>query len=149
MMADPYSFQDVLIEWLKKIKPSMILEWGPGVSTAIMLKVCPKAHILSLEDKKHWHKLYTVKFSRFHNVHIKYAVGREYEVYPLQSQQKFDFVFVDGLCDSRAECLKTAYNVVAEDGVVMLHDCERTKYHDGIKLFKELERRDETLVMKK
>jgi len=42
----------------------------------------------------------------------------------------FDFVFIDGIL--REQCLVKAKDLLEEDGIVMLHDAERTSYQEGI-----------------
>jgi len=150
MMAGFNSFEFLLLKYLHKKKPLNILEWGPGQSTAVMSRACPDARIYSLENNKHWHKIYTVKFSRKTNVFIRFAEGEKYVKLPeAWRHKKFQLIFVDGLCDLRVDCLKTAYNMLDEDGIVILHDSERKKYEEGVKLFKLIEERDGTRVMRK
>ena len=145
MMAAPTSFRTLLSKWCKEIKPKMILEWGPGVSTELMEKECPKATIYTFEHLKQYSDYWkgilksTVflvedleKYSRANNIIFA---------------KKFDLVFVDGR--QRVECLKTALKWVKKSGVVILHDSERPEYSEGIKLFDIIDNDDGTVVLKK
>lgn len=134
---------------MKELNPERILEWGPGESTLLMLHTCPNARIWSIEADKKWHKIYTIKFVNYPTVFIKYATAPRYWLLPLEMKKAFDLIFVDGTCDYRVNCLKTAAQVLSDDGVVILHDSERQKYSEGIALFEKVEESDGTLVMKK
>lgn len=149
-MAGFQSFRFLLTKYLHIIDPKNILEWGPGESTRIMLDACPEAVIFSMEHDKKYHRIYSLKFSRKQNVFIRFADGDDYRNLPENLQnKKFDLIFVDGNCDDRVACLRTAHKVLADDGVVLLHDSERSKYAEGVKLFKKIEENDGTLAMTK
>lgn len=148
-MAGFYSFKQLLHKYLKQVDPKYILEWGPGASTFLMIRTCPAARIWSIEADMKWHKIYALKFSNYPNVFIKYAEAPRYWTMPLEWNRKFDLIFVDGTCDYRVNCLKTALQVVAEGGVVLLHDSERTKYAEGVALFDNVEEVNGTLCLRK
>lgn len=148
-MAGFNSFKFLLLKYLAKLNPKMILEWGPGESTRIMMDSCPEANIYTIENDKGYHKIYTIRFSAHSNVFVKYAEAPKYWEMPLGWNKKFDLIFVDGFCDYRVNCLKTASQLVTDEGVVLLHDSERAKYDEGVALFEKIEEVDGTLALKK
>ena len=56
-------------------------------------------------------------------------------------------IFVDGR--NRVKCLQTGLKLLADDGVIILHDSERAEYNSGIQLFEKIEENNGTCVMKK
>jgi predicted O-methyltransferase YrrM len=149
-MAKFNSFVDLLIKYLKQIRPTTILEWGPGLSTALMLKYAPNAHITSLEDNGEWFGKYVTKFSKYKNLNLMYVKGENYYLLPESIRnRKFDLVFVDGVDDLRVSCLLTTLNHLSDGGVVLLHDSERPKYQEAIKIYKVVEEENGTVVLRK
>lgn len=148
-MAGFNSFEPLLRKYLKEIKPNQILEWGTGYSTAIMAEECPSAQIYSLESDPGWyHKYFNVyKSSKYVSVILVPPIL--FADLPRRWKKMFDLIFVDGLCDMRVSCLRTASVLVHRDGVVILHDSERDKYAEGVALFDKIEESDGTLVMKR
>ena len=148
-MAGFNSFEPLLRKYLREIKPTKILEWGTGRSTAIMAEECPLAKIYSLESDPNWyHKYFNVyKSSKYVNVIL--VPPKLLADIPRGWHKMFDLIFVDGLCDMRVACLRTASQILYSNGVAILHDSERTKYAEGVSLFDKVEESDGTLVMKK
>lgn len=148
-MAKFNSFEPLLRKWLRKVQPSQILEFGPGKSTAIMVEECPAAKIYSLETDLEWYKKYYDIFAENPKVVIVHVSPALLADLPRSWKKMFDLIFVDGLCDKRVACLRTASQLLSSDGVVLLHDSERAKYRLGTELFERVEEADGTLVMKR
>ena len=155
-MASPTSFKPLLTKWCKAVKPSRILEWGPGESTLLMEKLRPKAKILSLEHQKVWYKKWVNHFGVEGNVLLLLSEAseedrsdKEWREYtnPTYSDMKFDLIFIDGR--ERVKCLEFAKKVISDKGVVILHDSERGEYAEGIKLFDVVEEDNGTIILKK
>lgn len=152
-MANPTSFIKFLREYLEKIKPRYILEWGPGKSTSIMLEES-NAHIISIEHQKkwydHWRKLlsgkYTIILVEAPEENRKDPKWNDY-CNPIPSPTvMFDLIFVDGR--ERNRCLKYATTHLNPNGVVILHDSERPQYREGKELFETIKEESGTCVLK-
>lgn len=135
------SYKTLLTKYLKQIKPSRILEWGPGGSTKLML-AHSDANIISYE---HNPKYYDVAKKKFGNK-IDLRLAEEEEYYNPDVTGKFDIVFIDG--HWRIECLEFAKTVLSDKGVVLLHDSGRSCYKKGTDLYKRIEEVDGTLCLK-
>lgn len=122
-----HGFKPVLIDWLLRVRPRSIVEWGPGMSTEIMLKHAPEAKILSIEHDEAWLEVARQKFGeriilehqRCDNRISSYASN-------VIDKGPFDFAFVDGR--RRVECVLTALTCLNPGGVVLLHDICRINY---------------------
>lgn len=148
-MAGFNSFEPLLRKWLRKIMPNQILEWGTGHSTAVMVEECPTAKIYSLESDLAWYRKYFKVYKSSKFVSVVLCPPSLLADLPRSWNKMFDFIFVDGLCDMRVACLRTAEKLVWNHGVVLLHDSERQKYAEGVSLFERVEEQYGTLVMKK
>lgn len=149
-MTGMFSFKKLLKKYLKAIKPKTILEWGPGMSTIIMAKECPKAKIYSIEHNIVFYQRYRDLFAKNKMVVVHHVPNLElYSEIPVHWNKKFDLIFVDGFDGRRVACLKTALKVVSTRGLVLLHDSEREKYKPGLKGFRWVDNQDGTLVLAK
>lgn len=146
------SYTDLLEKYLKIVKPKRILEWGPGYSTRIMMRKCPKAEIISYENERRWFQKYRNEFSN----KIKHILieapedDRQHTTWKQYTnpsvKEKFDLIFVDGR--ERVRCMKTANKLLNENGVLILHDSDREYYKEGIELFDIVEKGSNTLCLK-
>lgn len=148
-MAGFNSFEPLLRKWLQKIHPVCILEFGPGRSTEIMIEECPSARIYSLESDPGWYRKYFNHYKDNPNVNVILVPETFLADAPRSWKKMYDFIFVDGLCDMRVNCLHTASMLLLFHGVVILHDSERAKYSEGVELFEKVEESDGTLVMRR
>lgn len=139
---------DILSELLDKLQPAYCFEWGSGYSS---LYFPSKLHSLklwyALEHNQKWfehisvlntNELVKMKFIPPINFEIVKSKGytwqkegtydqfKDYVDYPATLLVKFDFMFIDGR--ARTACLKQAYDLLSEDGVVVLHDANRENY---------------------
>ena len=147
-MAPFGSYERLLRKYMNLKNPRVILEYGPGFSTEIMAEY-PNTQIISIEHdpvyfadaRNRWRVTQKVSV-----VHLNYREG--YVGFAEGLKLKFDLVFVDGFCDWRVDCLKHAVNVLAPDGIVILHDSEREKYAEGRLPFELIEESEGTAVFK-
>lgn len=132
-----HSFESCLVEWVQRIRPSRILEWGPGRSTQLFKLHAPDAYILSIEHDKSWYDKARKEHGAYADIrHIVLPTlgPTRYAVEPLLSKlQPFDLIFVDGR--RRVECLLVASKMLAPGGVVILHDAQREEYAIGLERF--------------
>ncbi len=146
-MASPDTYRPILTTLCEQLAPRRILEWGPGDSTILLANACPQANILSIEHDVRWYERIrqrTAASPRIEIAHVPHMLplGRSagYVTYPLRRLLRagrelayYDLIFVDGR--SRCDCLTVAWLLLATRGVVVLHDAERSNYHDGLHVF--------------
>lgn len=130
-MAPFYSFTDMLKRVIKERNPKHILEWGPGVSTSVMLSA-GSGEIDSVEHDLGWYDRAVDQYKDEPRVHLHYCPDLEqYPKLPATLNKCYGLVFVDGLCDLRVACLHEAVHLLEDGGYVVLHDSEREKYNPG------------------
>lgn len=134
------SYMPVLRHYLNRASARRILEWGPGRSTLMMAESLPEAEIFCIEHNSHWYQRITMIAERFTFVHaihepliLQPAKSGKYVTAPLYLGHKFDVIFIDGRL--RTDCIAIARQVVKDDGVVLVHDANRTWYHQAFRFF--------------
>jgi len=134
--------EDIVRDVLVRLQPSQCLEWGSGMSTLrFPALVPPETRWLSVEHDRRWAEVVRRANPR-PNVATAFvppdqpdwsgdgpdAAFRSYIAYP-SSFGPFDFVLIDGR--ARASALRAAPDLLADGGVVILHDANRTEYMDA------------------
>jgi hypothetical protein len=133
-------------------RPVNILEWGSGGSTVYFTRFLEENGINyrwhSVEHQVEWYNEIKIKLnSNTTQIHLKSidpdnpaSINFDHYVrWPriltefVEKQNPFDFILVDGR--ARARCLVEAKFLVKPDGIIMLHDAEREKYHYVFPLF--------------
>lgn len=145
-----YKELEIIKDILKRAKPLKCLEWGAGYSTIYFSNyVNSNSEWVSVEDNKDWAET-TKKINKKLNVKIfyvqpnqfpwtdefgdgNYSDLRDYVEFPVRFGN-FDFIIVDGR--ARNDCLIKAYEIINNEGVVVLHDANRSHYHKSFRLFK-------------
>jgi len=145
-----YKEIDIIEEILKNLQPSRCLEWGSGYSTIYFPNFVSKSSKwISIEHDKDWaakiesiNQKLNVEIFHIQPNHFpwtdKYKDGAysdlaDYIEFPRRFGS-FDFILVDGRV--RKDCLTTAYELVKNEGVVILHDANRDYYHEPFGLYK-------------
>lgn len=146
-----HSFVPLLDKWLNSLKPRNVLEWGPGLSTALIKAACPDVKIVSIESQEKFYERATKEHGAYAHVvlaNIRQYGPSDYSCWPIihMPGTKFDLVFVDGR--QRVSCLITAMKVLSREGVVILHDATRQQYQHGLALFDVLESVGSTVVLR-
>ena len=139
-----YSYKNLLIKTLKEKKPKTIIEWGTGRSTMLMRKICPNAEIHSIDNDLKWYLRWRLGIFGAHLYYM--PINRGYTS-PNFIEKYFDFAFVDGVL--RVDCMKTALKLLKDDGLLMLHDSSSKEFQPGIKMFKIVKKKDNTILLKK
>lgn len=144
-----YEEIEIIRELLLFLKPRNCLEWGAGYSTLFFPKYLGRrAEWASIEHEKTWaEKIKAVnKSKRVSIFHVEpnrfpwtdehsdgaYADLKDYVNFP--AGDKFDFILIDGR--ARAFCLEMAHKILADNGIVVLHDAEREYYHAPLNLYR-------------
>ncbi|TAK05880.1 MAG: hypothetical protein EPO39_10285 [Candidatus Manganitrophaceae bacterium] len=141
---------EIVEEILRKAQPEKCLEWGCGYGTLYFSERLKKTAVwISVEHEKEWAaKIEGMNRNRQVQIHHvpadhfpwsdphrdgAYSDLKEYVDYPSRFAP-FDFILVDGR--ARRDCLAKAHQLVREEGVVLLHDANRVRYHESFHLFK-------------
>ncbi|MCK6618636.1 MAG: hypothetical protein L6Q51_13435 [Cyclobacteriaceae bacterium] len=143
---------DIILEVISRLKPKVCFEWGSGFSTVYFPANFPFIEKwYSVEHNPEWFKVISEKINdpRVDLVHIKrdqqadhngtghndgsYADFKSYVEYPLSLKTHFDFIFIDGR--ARKDCLQKAYDLITDNGVVIVHDANRDYYVSDIPPF--------------
>lgn len=141
-----YSYLPILLDVLK-LRTDSVLEYGTGFSTELINMIKPNARIICVENVWKWYKYYDYKFRNNANITILYEPNLDlYAKKVLYVGEKFNLIFIDGA--NRISCLHSISYVLADDGCIILHDVDRKDYDDEIKLFKVVERKYNTVLLK-
>lgn len=129
-------------------KPIDVLEWGSGNSTLFFSAFLKDGSTwLALEHNEQWYKEIETKIKAFSSsiAAIKYipadrpfeeltdgdyATFRSYILFPIKLKKTYDVIIVDGR--ARVECLAVGWELLKENGVMILHDAQRKEYCSGI-----------------
>lgn len=133
MPADTWdSYKETLQIILENLSPKKVLEWGPGHSTDIMATFRSVEQIVSIEhDRDFFEKMRTRNYPE-----LELILEENLDLYPdypvTNFMGKFDLIFVDGRC--RPACLLNIREkgLLNPGGVVIVHDADRSEYHDQI-----------------
>ena len=142
-----YKEVEFFTEILHSLKPKRILEYGCGFSTAYFTQILPKdIEWVSIEHNQEWFD--AVKESLAGNTKVElhfvkpevsswtsggtYSDFKSYVDYP-EKLGKFDLILVDGV--AREACIQKSHSLLNDGGIVVVHDCNRTKYHNDIMEF--------------
>lgn len=146
----PWMYQkeiDLLTEALLNLKPKRCLEWGSGFSTVYFPDILgDEASWLALEHNKEWYAIISESIADkrvsiqlvepdvepYTDAHRdgSYDDFKSYINYP---EGQFDFIFIDGR--ARKDCVKRAFDLISDNGLVVLHDANRTHYHEHFDLY--------------
>jgi len=123
-----------LVEFFEKFKPKKILEWGSGGSTVHFSRKYDFIESwTSLENNLTWAEKVRAEVNR-RKVHVWYFDNLEdYVKYGALLEKYPDLVLVDGR--ERVECLKEIHKMIRPRIPVLLHDCGRSRYKEGIEVF--------------
>jgi predicted O-methyltransferase YrrM len=147
-----HSFKPVLNEWLHKVNARRVWEWGPGLSTELILAALPgDGRLWSVEHDEVWAEKARRRFADARwDLQVQNVTRRVSQYAPciLAAVEPFDLIFVDGR--RRVECVMAAMQRLAPAGVILLHDASRKAYTDLILPWVEtLEFSHDTLVCRR
>ena len=140
---------DIIKEILIRLEPNRCLEWGSGYSSTYFPAFQPSIREWhAIEHHAGWSETVRKKINddriRLHSIppddpayfQFKGKYGpklegtyedfKTYIEHPKNLSGTFDFIFIDGR--ARKECLKLAYDLISENGVVIVHDANRDNY---------------------
>ncbi len=140
-----YREMDAIEEILRRQRPGRCLEWGAGASTCYFgSRLPPGARWIAIEHDREWADAVEARCPdpRIEVHHVApnrplvpdadedaaAAALRDYVAYPTPFAP-FDFILVDGR--ARVGCLRRARDLLAPQGVIVLHDADRPQYRPG------------------
>jgi len=151
-LSEIYYIEKMLGKLSRNKKKLNILEWGSGNSTIYFTKLLKQKGIpfnwYAIEHFVPWYKKVITMLEKYDllgdvtcflksptcepDKNIQETLDlEEYIYFPTTLGIKFDLIIVDGR--KRKECLEAASQILAHNGLVVLHDAEREWYHDGFK----------------
>ncbi len=129
--------------------PLQAFEWGSGSSTLYYGSRLPFGSFWqSIEHDADWYEQTALKIAQWNPQHMNvkhvppdrpwlnngddgsYEIFRKYVLYPTTLGKKFSVILVDGR--ARVQCMAVAWELLEDDGVMILHDAERSEYNPGI-----------------
>lgn len=120
---------------LATYRPKKVLEWGSGNSTVWFSNKHPEIEQwIAIEHKKDYDELLTDKLDKNRAKIEMKSPNLETYVNGIALDQRFDLILVDGLF--RDECLERAFEIINENGIILLHDSARKESAGMIKKYK-------------
>lgn len=139
----PYMKQreiDIILEILLNLRPQKCLEYGSGYSTLFFPKFLPPdSQWVAFEHHREWYERVQEMNNR-PNVAVHHATpnqtdyGQNTYVRGPAPKGPFDFILVDGV--ERQDCIRQAKNMLSDDGLLVVHDANRSQYHPPLTLYK-------------
>jgi predicted O-methyltransferase YrrM len=143
-----HGFRQILTEYLRMLRPLRLLEWGPGLSTELMLEHAPEASIISVEHDEAWLARAKERFgSRVQFIHESCTNRHSRYAAVAYDHGRLDMAFVDGR--RRVECCLIALQCLRPGGLVLLHDACRDRYMRPLRHYADIvEIRANTAVLR-
>jgi len=127
-----FSYVGLLNKHLRQRQPKRIVEWGPGLSTLLMVSELPDVEVVSIENDVKYFMYWAQQFREYPNIKLyPLPLERNYVDAPY-AMGRFDMAFVDGVDSTRATCLEVAAHILNPDGCALVHDSEREYYWPSI-----------------
>jgi hypothetical protein len=155
-------FAGELVELIERFAPtaSRFLEWGSGESTRALCAIAstrPDPMVLSIDSEDAYQRSVAASLPLYNFLHFRCLdlqgpsesqddQGASYSSYPYLIGLEFDVALIDGR--RRSECALTAAQVVAEGGVILVHDWRRARYRNIRALFDTLLEGEQFLVLR-
>jgi SAM-dependent methyltransferase len=149
--SDPYMKYreiDLFSEILQNLKPQRVLEYGCGFSTLHFPKLLSEAaEWVSIEHNAEWYEQIAPRIHQEHSgvrvFHVKpdilnyphdgyYEHFKSYVDFP-EDKGPFDLILIDGM--AREACIDKCLDMLSPTGLLVIHDCNRRKYHDNLKKY--------------
>jgi len=138
---------DLMLDVLAQHKPLRVLEYGCGFSTLYFPTYLPKeGEWISIEHDREWYldiqdQLEKASHTTLFHVDAEqtewkaegdYSSFQSYVDFP-QAYGPFDMILVDGM--AREACIDNAQSMLAENGLLVVHDCNRPVYHPHVQQY--------------
>lgn len=112
------------IEYLSQFDFSdkRIFEYGTAYSSLFWAKRAKQ--VVSVEDDLKWYKKWSCEFN-LSNIDLRFREGENYPNAVFEDGQKYDVIVIDGR--QRAECAAAAVQALAEEGLIIFDDSDRSE----------------------
>lgn len=146
---DPHEVETFALLLRSFGNPVQAFEWGSGASTLYYGSRLPFGSFWqSVEHDANWYQQTSQEAARWDSQRIAvchippdriwhdtgddgdYATFRNYVLFPTTLGRQFDLILVDGR--ARVACMAVGWELLQDDGVMILHDAERPEYRPGI-----------------
>ena len=117
----------------EKHGPRIVVEWGCGGSTVRFSRHPTILRWHGIEHDRAWVENVSAAVSPRVVVHHVPVDSDDYPLHPKRLGVTPDLIIVDGR--RRNACLEVAREIIAADGVVLLHDSCRRRYETGMSRF--------------
>lgn len=126
-----------------------VLEWGSGGSTLYFSSLLEDgSEWISIEHDKEWHRAIDKRINSENNKSIRIVYSppssawsssqgdgtfnqfRDYVLEPIKFNKIFDFIIVDGR--ARPACMNVGWEMLSDNGIMILHDAQREIYIKSI-----------------
>lgn len=114
-----YTYPAIQFLLLKDFSQRRVLEWGAGQSTLFWAKRARE--VIAFEADKQWCDYLMNHLPPNAAIH---QVNRDLAHSPLGEDETFDVIVVDGL--DRWKCAKWSVSLLADEGVIIVDDAERS-----------------------
>ena len=146
-----YQEMMIIVEILRRKKPQHCLEWGSGYSSLFFPRYLESAaRWIAVEHNSDWDEkikrlndrpnteFNLIKPNNFpwtdEHHDGAYADLKDYIEFPKSLGVRFDFILIDG--QARKECLTISRDILASDGIIVLHNANREYYHEALKYYR-------------
>lgn len=139
------SYYKMLLASIEVLNPKLVLEWGPGYSTKMLLaNTEPECTICTWENDPKWYAKYYEEFKEEPRVKLylekivdEPRILSSYVLRPARilGEGQVDLVFVDGAAKYRGDCFYAAHFLVRKNGAVILHDYSNAVYGRNKRIF--------------
>lgn len=118
----------------KRLSKNMtIFEYGSGYSTLFFSRKVSR--VVSVEHNKNWYNKALLLTKPLSNVELSYCeLNAGYSDFIKSYPEKYDVIVVDGR--DRVKSALLAINSLKDNGVVLLDDSQREKYHEVFDFYK-------------
>lgn len=123
----PFSDYGAVLDIVVRLRPSSVLEFGPGASTLALVEGGADS-IVTLEDDLSWFERRVAEFAAFPQVSVFLYRHADLPDIPWLAGMRFDFGFVDGPVATEARGAEIAF-ALARCRAVACHDAGR----DGVR----------------
>ncbi len=143
-------FREIAImkEIFKNLNPTRCLEYGSGYSSNYFVRyLSSDASWLSIEHDEDWYneikKNKNDKRVQLDLVVPDFPIGEDLEdpepfqtyIHYPQKRAPFDFILVDGRV--RSTCIEKGFEMLSENGVLVVHDANKKLYQEALSIFPE------------
>ena len=125
---------------IEEREPHRVLEWGSGNSTAYFSDILYpllgyEGKWVSIEDNGHYVDYLQDKISHDFVTVFWVQDRADYVDCVKKHLKKYDLIIIDGISELREACMEAAMGMIADDGLILLHDSQRKEYVEWVRKY--------------